>query len=106
VLLVAWPVVPWIGVMSLGYWFGSYYNQVIDSVKRKKILNIVGVCTILLFILLRSINLYRAPSKWTHFDTTLKTFMSFMNVQKYPASLLFLLMTLRPTLIFLANSET
>ncbi|MES2847494.1 MAG: hypothetical protein V4685_00440, partial [Bacteroidota bacterium] len=76
-----------------------------DSNKRKRILNIVGLLAVLLFILLRSINLYGDPGKWTHFDTALKTFMSFMNVQKYPASLLFLLMTLGPALIFLANSE-
>ena len=102
---VGYPVVPWIAVMPLGYYIGSFYDKSFDSEKRKKLLNILGFSAIALFIAIRWINIYGDPVKWTQFDSASKTFMSFLNVFKYPPSLCFLLITLGPTLIFLANAE-
>src|SRR5450755_2488682 len=60
-LFVGYPIVPWIAVMSLGYYFGSFYDKSYDSNKRKKIFNIIGVTAIVLFVVLRFINGYGDP---------------------------------------------
>jgi uncharacterized membrane protein len=104
-LYVDYPVIPWIAVMSLGYCFGALYDKSYDANKRKKILSIIGFSAIALFIVLRGINLYGNPSNWMQFDEFSKTLISFLNPSKYPPSLLYLLMTLGPALIFLANAE-
>lgn len=104
-LFVAYPLVPWIAVMSFGYCMGSIYDAGFDVVKRKKILNIMGIVSILLFIIIRWINVYGDPYGWQHFDTISKSMMSFLNPNKYPPSLLYLLMTLGIGFLFLANSE-
>lgn len=102
---ISYPVVPWIGVMSLGYCFGSFYNKSFDTFKRRRILTIIGISAIVLFVILRYTNIYGEPLKWEHFNSTIKTFMSFINLTKYPPSLLYLLMTLGLSILFLANAE-
>jgi uncharacterized membrane protein len=104
-LLVGYPVVPWMAVMALGYYFGSFYDKSFDSIKRKKLFNIIGLSAIILFIILRWTNLYGDPLNWKHYDTITKELISFLNPNKYPPSLLYLLMTLGATFLFLANSE-
>ena len=102
---VYYPLVPWVAVMALGYWFGAFYDATYDPAKRKRLLNIIGLSAVVLFVLLRWINIYGDPMPWKPYDTTSQTVMSFLNPNKYPPSLLYLLMTLGPALIFLANSE-
>ncbi len=104
-LLVGYPLVPWIAVMSLGYWFGKFYDKPFDPARRKKIFNIIGFSAVLLFIVLRWTNFYGNPSPWKHYDTVSKELISFLNPAKYPPSLLYLLMTLGVSIVFLANSE-
>ena len=105
ILTIDYPVVPWIGVMALGYCFGPLYDRSYDAAKRKRFLNILGVSTIALFLIVRGINSYGDPLSWQHYDTGTKKLMSFLNVNKYPPSLCYVLMTLGPALLFLANSE-
>ena len=102
---VLYPVVPWIAVMSLGYYFGSFYDNSFDSVKRKKVFNYIGVSALILFIIIRFINFYGDPIPWKDDNTTTKDLISFLNPSKYPPSLLYLLMTLSATFLFLANAE-
>lgn len=102
---IIYPIIPWIGVMSLGYYFGNYYSKSFDTLKRKGLLNRIGVLAILSFFLLRFSNFYGDLTNWKYYETTTKTFFSFLNVNKYPPSLLFLLITLGGTFVFLANSE-
>lgn len=104
-LEVGYPIVPWIAVMSLGYWFGSFYEKSFEGTKRRKLLNIIGLSSVILFFVVRWINIYGDLLPYQHFDATIKTVFSFFNVSKYPPSLLYLLMTLGPVLLFLANSE-
>ena len=104
-LLVAWALIPWIAVMSLGYWFGEFYSGKFDSGKRRKLLNAVGFSALVLFVILRSINDYGDPKPWQHFTTTSQTLMSFLSTTKYPPSLMFLLLTLGAAILFLANLE-
>ena len=102
---VGYPIIPWVAVMALGYYFGWFYSKPFDSIKRKKLFNIIGFTSILLFIILRWTNLYGNPLNWIHYDTFSKSLISFLNPDKYPPSLLYLLMTLGGILLFLANSE-
>lgn len=104
-IFVGYPIIPWIAVMSLGYCFGSLYDSNFDTFKRKRILNGLGVGSILLFFLLIAIHAYGDPVKWTNYGYTSKTLMSILNVSKYPPSLLYLLVTLGGAFLFLANAE-
>ena len=66
---------------------------------------ITGVSAIILFIILRYSNVYGDPVKWSEQENSLFTFLSFLNVNKYPPSLLYLLLTLGSALIFLSVTE-
>ncbi len=104
-LNIVYPIIPWIGVMALGYYFGQFYNLDIPEVRRKRLFNLIGTAAIILFIIIRFSNLYGDPMPWKYYQNTSQTIMSFMNVKKYPPSLLYLLATLSAAFIFLANSE-
>ncbi len=104
-LFVLYPIVPWIAVMALGYYFGAFYNADFSPEKRRKLFNRLGFSALALFIILRLTNVYGDSYLFTHYDTLSKDLISFFNPSKYPPSLLFLLMTLGFTLVFLANSE-
>ncbi|TRX35556.1 DUF1624 domain-containing protein [Flavobacterium sp. ZT3R18] len=104
-LLIGYPLVPWIGVMALGYCFGALYDKSFDSAKRQKIFNSIGGIAIAIFILLRLTNLYGDPKEFKHYDTLSQDLISFFNPSKYPPSLLYVLMTLGAAFLFLANTE-
>lgn len=104
-LLVGYPVIPWIAVMSLGYYFGSHYDQSVDSASRQKRFNIIGISALVLFIILRWTNAYGNPAPFIAYPVFSGTIISFFNPSKYPPSLQYLLMTLGVTFLFLANSE-
>jgi uncharacterized membrane protein len=103
---VSYPIIPWFAVMSLGYYFGSFYDYSFNPRKRKSILNITGICFIFLFLIIRGINEYGDLLPWEPFESMAQTAMSFMNPTKYPPSLSYILMTLGPSLILMANSES
>jgi uncharacterized membrane protein len=103
VVFVIYPLVPWIGVMAAGYAFGRLYE--FDAQRRRRLLLVIGGTVTLLFIVLRAINIYGDPSPWSTQKNALFTFLSFINTTKYPASLLFVLMTLGPSLLALAAFE-
>lgn len=104
-LFIAYPIVPWIGVMLLGYCFGYLYQPGYDPLARKKFLISLGSGLIFLFILIRGINGYGDPNPWSVQPSPVFTILSFLNVTKYPPSLLYLLITLGPAILFLAISE-
>jgi uncharacterized membrane protein len=104
VVFVIYPLVPWVGVMAVGYVFGVLYQW--DAPRRRRWLIILGSSVILLFIIIRWINVYGDPSKWASQDSVVFTVLSFINTSKYPPSLLFLLMTLGPAIVSLAFFET
>ena len=98
-VFAAYPVIPWIGVTALGYAFGAWYGE--DGARRRTLLLRVGVGSTLAFVVLRFVNVYGDPSRWTAQRTALVTLLSFLNTTKYPPSLLFLLMTLGPAALLL-----
>ena len=103
IVVVIYPLIPWVGVMAAGYAFGALYQW--DARRRRRLLLIMGSAAIILFILLRAINRYGDPSHWSRQGTTAFTILSFLNTTKYPPSLLFLLMTLGPAILALAWFE-
>jgi len=98
-------IVPWVAVMSLGYYFGSFYDNTYDPLKRRKLFNTIGIAAIMLFVVLRGLNIYGNLLPWTAFANLEQTVFSFLNLTKYPPSLSFLLVTLGGAFLFLANSE-
>ncbi|PCE66801.1 DUF1624 domain-containing protein [Sediminicola luteus] len=94
-------VLPWFGLMLLGYVFGTYYSGNYPKASRKKWLLIWGNLALVLFVVLRAANVYGDPHPWQLYPTETQTFLSFFNLTKYPPSLLFLLLTMGPALILL-----
>jgi uncharacterized membrane protein len=101
--VVAYPILPWIGVVALGYCLGRIFSW--DAGRRRRLLLRVGLVLTAAFLLLRAVNIYGDPFRWSHQSSGLFTVLSFLNATKYPPSLDFLLMTLGPALIALAWLE-
>jgi uncharacterized membrane protein len=103
---IFYPIIPWVGVMALGYCFGELYKTGFDIRLRKKWLLGFGIVLILIFLILRFINVYGDPIPWSVQKNGAFTIMSFLNVYKYPPSLLYLLITLGPGFLFLYATES
>jgi len=106
ILYLSYPVLPWLGIMILGYCFGHFYKKGFDATIRKKWLLRLGFGSIFTFVLLRYSNLYGDLSTWTVQEDLSYTIISFFNMTKYPPSLLYALMTLGPALLFLYTFES
>jgi len=127
---VAYPLIPWIGVMAAGYALGAVYSW--ERERRRKWMLAIGVAATVLFIAVRFTNFYGDPAPWTNEAEFIAkasanggdapsgqepnvvtpnvsepafSILSFLNTQKYPPSLLYLLMTLGPALIVLALTD-
>jgi uncharacterized membrane protein len=100
VVIVVYPLVPWIGVIALGYAFGAIATRAADE--RRAIVLRLGLCVTGLFFVVRGLNGYGDPAPWSVQRSALFTAMSFVNTTKYPPSLAYLCMTLGPALILLA----
>lgn len=99
VLIVGYPLIPWIGVIGVGFCFGHLYGRPSDE--RRRIMIWMGVTMTVAFVALRFVNVYGDPLHWTTQSRTGFTLLSFLRATKYPPSLLFLLMTLGPAIAFL-----
>ncbi len=102
---VVYPLIPLVGLISLGYVFGTFYQPGFSPVARRKWLLSIGTAAILLFLVLRGFNLYGDPNPWGQQPALANPILSFLNTTKYPTSLQFLLMTIGPGLVFLALTE-
>lgn len=102
-LRFGYPLLPWFGVMAVGYGFGVFYR--LEAGVRQRRLFFLGVGTVLVFMILRYANVYGNLTPWTHEATPLRTFLSFLDCTKYPPSLCYLLMTLGPGFIALSLLE-
>ena len=98
---VLYPLIPWPGIMLLGYCMGSWYVKEFDAAKRKRLLLGWGSIGVIAFFLLRWMNVYGDLVPWTTQKDTTTTIISFFNVTKYPPSLLYCCMTLGPALLLL-----
>jgi uncharacterized membrane protein len=97
--LALYPLIPWIGVLPAGYAFGAFYQ--LEAERRRRILFKLGAALLLSFVLLRSANVYGDQSRWGMQKNAIFTVLSFLNVSKYPPSLLFLLLTLGAAILAL-----
>jgi uncharacterized membrane protein len=109
-LAVLYSFVPWVGVMAAGYAFGSVL--VMELARRDRLCLAIGLGATALFLVLRSFNLYGDPRSWSPPSPPgpvgrppMPAALAFLNTTKYPASLLFLLMTLGPTIALMAALE-
>jgi len=94
-LIVLYSIIPWIGVMAAGYWFGTVLGT--EPARRNRICLRLGLGATALFLVLRGLNIYGDPQPWSS-SGRMPALLSFLNTTKYPASLSFLLMTLGPTI--------
>ena len=98
-VFVAYVLIPWVGVTAVGYGLGQIYRW--TSERRQAFLLRLGLALTAAFLVLRAINIYGDPVRWAAQKSAAFTVLSFLNTAKYPPSLLFLLMTLGPALLFL-----
>jgi uncharacterized membrane protein len=103
IVIVAYPLLPWVGVMAVGYAFGSVLLG--ERARRLRFEVRAGAAMLAAFVLLRWSNLYGDPGGWAAQANWWRTLMSFFNVQKYPPSLLFLLATLGAAALVMAAIE-
>jgi uncharacterized membrane protein len=103
IVFVLYPLIPWAGVMALGYALGPVFATAPE--RRRRWLMRAGATTILGFIVLRLTSWYGDPTPWTPGDEVLATALSFINCEKYPPSLMYLAMTLGPALVLLAYAD-
>lgn len=102
-LAVGYPLLPWFGVMLMGYTLGWTYGW--PSRTRRLLLIFMGVACLLVFLTLRLLVQWSDPASWQRGQDTLRQFLAVLNCTKQPPSLCFLLMTLGPTLLVLAATE-
>lgn len=101
----SYPVLPWIGVILLGYFSGQLYDSKVEKNFRIQFLIKLGLTSIILLLVLRAFNIYGETLHWEHGETAIYSIMSFFNFTKYPPSLHFLLMNLGISFLLLAWFE-
>ena len=106
IFIIVYSFLPWTGMMLLGYCLGTIYASDFDPSRRKRILRLTGLTLVLLFLILRFTNWYGDPVPWEpQARGPVYTFLSFLNVNKYPPSMLFACMTIGPALLLLSGIE-
>lgn len=105
VLLIVYPFLPWTGLMMLGYCTGVFFTSKYSPDQRKKVFRFIGFGLLTLFVLIRYVNIYGDPDEWTIQKNGVLTFLSFINVHKYPPSLLFMCITIGLAFLMLSILE-
>jgi uncharacterized membrane protein len=98
-----YPLIPWVGVTAAGYGLGQIFSRTPE--RRQAFLVRLGLGLTGAFVALRAINIYGDPFRWSPQKSAVFTLLSFLNTNKYPPSLLYLLMTLGPAMLFLRAVE-
>jgi uncharacterized membrane protein len=102
-VFISYPLIPWIGVMGIGYVLGSVYR--LDAQVRRSMLVTLGLLSLALFFALRLPNAYGDPHDWVGQATPVRTLLAMVNVAKYPPSLDYLLITVGTGMLLLAAFE-
>lgn len=90
--IVAYPPIPWLGIMLIGFSFGKMFLR--NHPKRNRQFALIGITAIVIFIFIRLLNVYGDQQPWSAQKDTITTFLSFINISKYPPSLTFTLVTI------------
>jgi len=96
---VVYPAIPWFGIMCLGYGLGSIFIKTVEG--RSRAVALLACGALVLFLVLRAINGYGDPAPWSVQKNAVFTALSFINVSKYPPSLLYVLITLGVSMLLL-----
>lgn len=99
VAFVHYPLLPWFGVMACGFWLGRWFLRP-DAERRRRLLA-TGTAAVLGFLLLRGLGAYGDPRPWSPQAAVGESLLAFLRVEKYPPSLLFVLMTAGPAVLAL-----
>lgn len=102
--MVVYPLIPWLGVIMVGYAFGSWLSSRPREDWQKMVFRTGAIC-LFLFLLLRVTGFYGDPQPWVNHDSSSRSFISFLNTEKYPPSLSYLLMTMGPALMLMPFLE-
>jgi uncharacterized membrane protein len=103
-LIIGYPAIPWLGVMLLGFGFGEVFT--VTPERRKRVLLLCGAGALLIFIVLRGFNLYGDPRPWSLQSSGIFSLLSFLNVNKYPPSLMYVCVTLSVMFFVLCLAES
>jgi uncharacterized membrane protein len=103
VFVVAYPPIPWLGIMLVGFATGLFFEK--EKSERENLFIKIGLSALSLFAIIRFINIYGDPALWSVQKNEIFTFLSFMNVTKYPPSLLFCLLTLGILFLLVAFAD-
>ena len=103
---VTYPVLPWIGVILMGYTAGPLYSRAVAAAERARILVALGSGCLILLAVLRGFNIYGETLPWVPGADFVHTLMSSVDFTKYPPSLDFLLLTLGAAFLLLAGFES
>jgi uncharacterized membrane protein len=103
IFIIGYPPIPWLGIIFLGYACGHFFA--LPDQKKTKLFLKIGLGALLLFTVIRFINIYGDNEQWAAQKNGLYTFLSFMNITKYPPSLLFCLVTLGIMFLLLSVAE-
>ncbi len=102
-VLFAYPILPWFGIMLVGYGIAPLFR--LETSARRRWLTILGLSMTAAFVVLRGLEIYGDSKPWETHPELWKTVGDFLDVQKYPPSLQFALVTLGPALAFLPILE-
>jgi uncharacterized membrane protein len=103
IFTVAYPILPWLGIMLAGFLAGRWFDR--PAAERKRLFLQTALVSVGLFIVLRVINSYGDPNPWAQQKDALFSLLSFLNVTKYPPSLLFSLLMLSGLFLVIAAAE-
>lgn len=101
--IMGYPPIPWLGIMLVGFATGKFFE--LEFTKRKKLFLKIGLSSLVLFVIIRFLTIYGDPVLWNSQKDAVFSFLSFLNVTKYPPSLLFCLATLGIMFILLSFAE-
>ncbi|WP_374119642.1 DUF1624 domain-containing protein [Flavobacterium sp. LHD-80] len=103
IFIMAYPPLQWLGIMLVGFASGKFF--MLETKKRKSLFIKIGCSALVLFTVVRFLNIYGDPILWSHQKDAVFTFLSFINVTKYPPSLLFCLLNLGIMFLLLAFAD-
>jgi uncharacterized membrane protein len=103
VFIMAYPPIPWLGIMLVGFGSGKLFE--LEQLKRKRLFIKIGLSALILFVIIRFVNVYGDSVPWSVQKQNILTFLSFMNITKYPPSLVFCSITLGIMFLILALAE-
>jgi uncharacterized membrane protein len=101
VFVVGYPPMQWISILLIGYGIAPVFTKP----DQNRFISMLGLSFLGLFLVLRFINLYGDPLPWKEFDSAGRTFLSFINISKYPPSLQFVLLTLGIIFLLLSVAD-